>query len=226
MNAKVAFFAWFLFFAWLGTCCAFIIIFGINFDLQNELQPDEEIVDAGTSKCPATALGGAELHVDIGATDAMNLALSITKALEENADFEQYPEDPVEVFPEDVPEASRFIIATFMSWVIGTFIFSVLQQPISGAVEALQTCRMRKKYKHLESKNLLRANAVEIEEMDEDEKIYLLMFNPAVLVTMHETPIDEAAKEALEEQLKAERGYLAPCYALGEKVMNHYSNIF
>jgi len=226
MNAKVAFFAWFLFFAWLATCCAFIIIFGINFDLQNELQPDEEIVDAGTSKCPSTQLGGTELHVDIGATDAMNLELSIAKALEENADFEQYPEDPVEVFPEDVPEASRFIIATFMSWVIGTFIFSVLQQPISGAVEALQTCRMRKRYKHLVSKNLLRANAIEIEEMDEEEKVYLLMFNPAVLVTMHETPVDEAAKEALEEQLKAERGYLAPCYAVGEKIMNHYSNIF
>merc|ERR1719357_533178 len=86
MNAKVAFFAWFLFFTWLGTCCAFIIIFGINFDLQNESQPDEEIVAAGTSQCPST-----ELHVDIGATDAMNLELSVAKALEANADFEQYP---------------------------------------------------------------------------------------------------------------------------------------
>merc|ERR1719319_2122524 len=126
---------------WILVCGAVIIIFGMNFDINNRYEPTEEIVAAAKSRngCSSTLAAGREVYPDVAAENAKDLELSQNQADEENFKWEAYPlVDPL-LIPDHFPEPVRFLMATAYTWAFAMLILPFFFGPTISMIKALRS---------------------------------------------------------------------------------------
>jgi len=188
IETRFALLAWILFVVWLVACCTAIIIFAINFDITNKYQVTNDILEAANSSCPATEFANTTIYVDVNGTDAMNLALSVSLAVEENEAFEPYPTEG-SVFSEDVPESWRFILGSVWSWFLGVFLMSFLVAPVNGILNTIKGWDYHERVRRISAEYLENVGKIHVDEIPQSDAIFLLIFIPATLLRLRDSPV-------------------------------------
>jgi len=165
--------------------------------------PEDYLAEAGTSICDMrTTVTGVELNVDVSADDAFNLQGATDTADRNNENFVRYSNINIfswipdfNLLHEDVPESSRFVFSSLLSWITGTAILPIFNYMINSFLLAvIYRTENERMVKLLHHKDKLIHTSVEDYELG--DQIFLICCWPEALVDIlsSEIPVEEKLK--------------------------------
>jgi hypothetical protein len=118
-------------------CSAVIISFGINFDRDEVVEVDPQILEAASSKCKTRELFEIQLETDVTVDSTLEFVASNMSAAKVNSAFRRYPKSTFDVYSAGSSESVRFILSAFVAWLIGVLILPLIKDLFRATVTLL-----------------------------------------------------------------------------------------
>jgi len=205
-------FAFNLLITWCLICGICIILFGINFDIRAQMSVTDEILNSVHSNCSNTRIfESATLEVDIPLSSLMDLNFSQFDADAWNLEYTPYPASDYNVFPDYLRESYRFLWGAALSWLMGIFVISIVQEILIAIILSFIFCHERERLFAIITNETFKRKPHLIHYR---RGTFLLLLHPSALIQMEQT-----VQDGDEDEIKME-SYRDQCNDYVEGLIN------
>jgi hypothetical protein len=159
-------------------CCIVLSYFGLNFDRDEYMEPDYEIVGAATTHCNVWVHDDIPVYLDLPITSMLNYQAANATAYRMNNKFRRYPEPKIKVYSDGTSETIRFFTAAFGTWVVGIICLPLLKNFLDALMLAFKNRSFFRKIAEISEWHDFKGS----QELSNEDFKFLLIFFPFALL--------------------------------------------